>query len=100
MDLNGQQALGYSREVLSLEPMAARWRAFGWDVHEVDGHDVPALQKTLAQFDTDSSRPHALIARTIFGKGVSFMESQIKWHYWPVSEEEYEQAMKEIEATA
>ena len=98
VDLNGQQALGYTREVLSLEPMAARWRAFGWDVHEVDGHDGPALKKTLAQLETGSAPPHVLIARTVFGKGVSFMEKQIKWHYLPMSEEQYHQASREIEA--
>jgi len=100
VDLNGQQALGYTRDVLSLEPMAARWRAFGWDVHEVDGHDVLALQKTISQLDSGATPPHVIIARTVFGKGVSFMESQIKWHYWPVSEEEYHQALKEIATSA
>src|SRR5206468_5521980 len=96
VDLNGQQALGYTRDVLSLEPMAARWSAFGWDVHEVDGHDAATLQKTLAQLDTGSGAPHLLLARTVFGKGVSFMQGQIKWHYWPMSDQEYCQALKEI----
>lgn len=96
VDLNGQQALGYTRDVLSLEPLAARWHAFGWDVHEVDGHDAPALRKTLAQCDTLSAQPHVLIAHTIFGKGVSFMERQIKWHYWPMSDQDYDQAIKQI----
>ncbi len=100
VDLNGQQALGYTNHVLSLEPMSARWRAFGWDVHEVNGHDMVAMQKTVAELDTVSGPPHVLIARTIFGKGVSYMEGQIKWHYWPMSEEEYSQALREIEATA
>ena len=98
VDLNGQQALGYTEEVLSLSPMAARWRAFGWDVHEVDGHNVAALQTTLAGLDTAGGPPHVLIARTTFGKGVSYMEGQIKWHYWPMSDAEYRQAMQEVEA--
>ena len=59
---------------------------------------MPALQKTIAHLDTGSAPPHVIIARTVFGKGVSFMESQIKWHYWPLSEEEYHQALNEIES--
>jgi transketolase len=98
VDLNGQQALGYTDQVLSLQPLAERWRAFGWDVHEVDGHNVAALQETVTGLDTTAGPPHVLIARTTFGKGVSFMEGQIKWHYWPMSDAEYRQAVQEIEA--
>ena len=96
VDLNGQQALGYTEEVLSLTPLDARWRAFGWDVHEVDGHDVDGLARTIASLDIRSAPPHVLVARTVFGKGVSYMERQLKWHYWPMSDEEYRQALAEI----
>jgi transketolase len=95
IDLNGQQALGYTDEVLSLPDMAERWRAFGWDAHEVDGHDTRVIAETIENLDTGSGRPHVLIARTVFGKGVSFMERQIKWHYLPMSDAEYQQAMTE-----
>jgi len=98
VDLNGQQALGYTDRVLSLRPLAERWRAFGWDVHEADGHNVAALQQTVARLDTAAGPPHVLIARTTFGKGVSYMEGQIKWHYWPMSDAEYRQALQEVEA--
>lgn len=98
VDLNGQQALGYTRDVLSLDPLSARWRAFGWDVLEVDGHDVAGLQKTIESLLSGAEAPHVLIARTVFGHGVSFMESQIKWHYLPMSEAEYEAALKSIES--
>ncbi len=97
IDLNGQQALGYTDHVLSLSPMADRWRAFGWDVHDVDGHDVEALANTMAHLDTTSGPPHVLVARTVFGKGVSYMERQIKWHYSPMSDDEYHRALAEIE---
>lgn len=97
VDLNGQQALGYTKQVLSLEPMAARWGAFGWDVHEVDGHDPPELLETFARLDTTSGPPHVLLARTVFGKGVSYMQNQIKWHYSPMSDAEYQQALNEVE---
>ena len=98
VDLNGQQALGYTNQVLSLRPLAERWRAFGWDVHEVDGHNVAALQQQVTGLNTAAGPPHVLIARTTFGKGVSYMENQIKWHYWPMSDAEYHQAVQEVEA--
>jgi transketolase len=97
IDLNGQQALGYTQQVMDLSPMADRWRAFGWDVHEVDGHDVDTLAATVARLDTASGPPHVLVARTVFGKGVSYMEGQIKWHYWPMSDDEYRQALADVD---
>jgi transketolase len=96
VDLNSQQALGYTDDVLSLSPLSERWRAFGWDVHEVDGHDSAALADMIASLDTREGYPHVLIARTVFGHGVSFMEREIKWHYWPMSDAEYEQALRDI----
>jgi transketolase len=98
VDLNGQQALGYTEQVLNLSPMAERWRAFGWDVREVDGHNVAHMARTMAALDTASGAPHVLLAHTVSGKGVSFMEGQIKWHYWPMSDEEYQRALDELEA--
>lgn len=96
VDLNGQQALGYTDDVLSMTPLGDRWRAFGWDVHDVDGHDVKAVATTIDNLD-GSGPPHVLIARTRFGKGVSFMENTIKWHYWPMSDEEFRRAVREVE---
>jgi len=99
VDLNGQQALGYTRQVLNMSSMAERWKAFGWNVKDVDGHNVSQMIDTMANFDTKSGSPHILIAHTVFGKGVSYMENQIKWHYLPMSDAEYQQAVNEIEAT-
>ena len=93
VDANGQQALGYTRDVLDLEPLSERFRAFGWDALEVDGHDVDALAAAL---DRGAEKPRAVIARTTFGKGVSYMEGLVKWHYWPMSDEDYEQALAEV----
>jgi transketolase len=98
VDLNGQQAFGYTDDVLRLSPMAARWQAFGWDVHEVDGHDPDALAALIARLPGGHGAPHVLIARTTFGKGVSYMENQIRWHYLPMSEDQYVQAQAEVEA--
>jgi transketolase len=100
VDVNGQQALGYTRQVLGLEPLGRRWRAFGWQVHEVDGHDVAALTRTAAGLGTNFGPPHVLLARTTFGKGVSFMEGQIRWHYLPMSDADFERARRDVGGTA
>ncbi len=97
VDQNGQQALGYTKDVLSLEPLVERWRAFGWETLEVDGHNVAALRSAFEQ-PVASAAPRVVLACTIAGKGVSFMERQIKWHYWPMSDSEYRQALAEVES--
>lgn len=94
VDLNGQQALGPTRNILDSHKLCERWSAFGWDAHDVDGHSLATLTPALAQ---TSDRPRALIAHTTFGRGVSFMQGQVKWHYWPMSAEEYQTALTEIE---
>jgi transketolase len=96
VDLNGQQALGYTEDVVSLEPLEERWRAFGWDVESVEGNDQEAVASSIAGLR--GPLPHVLIAHTTFGKGVSFMESQIRWHYMPMNDEQYAQALREIGA--
>jgi transketolase len=98
VDLNGQQALGPTAGILDTAPLAARWAAFGWDTHEVDGHDADALAVAATQLDTTAGAPHVLVARTVFGRGVSFMERQHRWHYLPMSEAEYARALAEVEA--
>jgi transketolase len=95
VDANGQQALGHTKDVLDLEPIADRFAAFGWEAHEVDGHDVGALEATLV---AAGERPRAVIARTTFGKGVSYMEGLVKWHYWPMSDDDYAAALAEVSA--
>jgi len=98
VDLNGQQALGKTADVLSLAPMVERWRAFGWAAEEIDGHDVAALAARLAEPTAVDGPPRVFVARTTFGKGVSYMEGQLKWHYWPMSDDEYHQALSELDA--
>lgn len=97
VDDNGQQALGHTPDVIDLRPLADRWRTFGWEVVEVDGHSVVDLAAALSALDPGSGPPRVLVARTVSGKGVSFMEGLVKWHYWPMSEEEYRRALEEIE---
>ena len=100
VDLNGQQALGHTRDVLDLSPLAPRLLSFGWEVRQADGHDAEALHRELDAMRGSQGRPQALLATTKSGKGVSFMESQIKWHYWPLSDSEYAMAAAEVERPA
>jgi transketolase len=105
VDVNGQQAFGYTRDVIDLTPLEARWRAFNWNVHVIDGHNVPLMTKTISELSGGPNGkpmpgPHVLLAQTTFGKGVSFMERQIKWHYSPLSPEEYAKAKEDLRRTA
>jgi transketolase len=95
VDVNGQQALGYTRDVLDLEPLAARWSSFGWEAREVDGHDHDAIRAALEQPSTEG-KPCAVVARTEFGHGVSFMTNRIEWHYLPLDDEQYQLALGEV----
>jgi transketolase len=97
VDVNGQQAFGYTRDVLDLSPLAARWESFGWAAHVVDGHDADTL-RTLFDAEPVDARPRVILAQTTFGKGVSFMEGQIAWHYLPMNDAQYAQAVAELGA--
>lgn len=94
IDNNKQQALGYTEDVINLNPMPAKWQSFGWEVATVDGHDRKAVADKLNSFS--ENKPHVLIADTVSGKGVSFMEKKIEWHYLPLTDEQYEIAIKEL----
>jgi transketolase len=96
IDCNGQQALGKTVDVLDLTPLAERWRSLGWHVIEADGHDVEALAAAFAQAGEFTGAPSVLIAHTTAGKGVSFMEGLVEWHYMPMSDAHYERAMDEL----
>jgi transketolase len=100
VDCNGRQALGRTDQILDLSPLAERWRAFGWDTHEVDGHDTEALGAILRALDMDEGPPHAVIAHTVLGKGVSFMQGDFRWHYLPMSADEYARACRELTGDA
>ncbi|MDQ3879726.1 MAG: transketolase [Chloroflexota bacterium] len=95
IDLNGQQALGYTKDVLDLGPaMAERWRIFGWEAVDVDGHDTVAIRAALD--GPRDGKPRALVAHTTFGKGVDYMESEIRWHYMPMDDDEYVSALEQV----
>jgi transketolase len=98
VDYNKIQSFGRVEEVLDLAPFADKWRAFGWHVVELDGHDLVAVETALATAATVSGRPTAIIAHTIKGRGVSFMEDRLEWHYKSPSEEQLARALAEVGA--
>ncbi|MFY7836273.1 MAG: transketolase [Novosphingobium sp.] len=97
VDRNRLQQGARTEDTVGLEPLGDKWRAFGWDVAEVDGHDHAALLPLLDGSQT-REKPLCIIANTIKGKGVSFMEDQASWHHGVPNAEQFAQAMKELEA--
>lgn len=96
IDLNGQQALGYTAEILDLGAVEEKLTAFGWRAERIDGHNQEALGSALES--RSEGRPTALVAKTTFGCGVSFMEAEIKWHYLPLDDDTYATARAELDA--
>jgi len=97
VDRNRLQQGDATEKTVALEPLAERWRAFGWSVVEVDGHDVDALMKVFAELPAVSGRPTCVIARTNKGRGVSFIEDRVEWHHRVPTDEELAAALLELE---
>lgn len=96
VDYNRIQLDGWVKDIMEIEPLADKWRSFGWHAIEVDGHDVAALQKAFAEAASVKGKPTVLIAHTVKGKGVSFMENNPKYHGVAPTQEEVEKALKEL----
>lgn len=97
VDYNKLQSLASIKETLALEPFVDKWRSFGWAVREVDGHDHQDLLDSLSCLPEKDGKPTVVIAHTTKGKGISFMENKVLWHYRCARGEEYEAALKELE---
>ncbi|WP_235775510.1 transketolase [Paenibacillus sinensis] len=93
VDYNKLQSFGWTNEVINQENMAERWKSFGWETFEIDGHDINEIEQTLK---TSHKGPKAIIAHTVKGKGVSFMENKLEWHYKSPNDEELLLAFKEL----
>ncbi|MBF0283508.1 MAG: transketolase [Magnetococcales bacterium] len=96
VDRNRLQGLGDTEAVLKLEPLADKWRAFGWAVAEADGHDIPRMQSLLSRLPLAPGQPSVIILHTVKGKGVSFMERTVAWHYRSPNAEQLAQALDEV----
>ncbi|MFW6150891.1 MAG: transketolase [Chloroflexota bacterium] len=97
VDYNRQQLSGWTRDIMDLEPLAAKWQAFGWHTMEIDGHDVEQILAAFEQTAQVRNRPTAIISHTVKGKGVSFMENKVHFHGKAPTPEEAEMALRELE---
>ena len=96
VDYNKIQSFGSVSEVLELEPLADKWRAFGWAVREIDGHDYEQIVDALSNLPLEAGKPTVIIAHTVKGKGVSFMENRLAWHYKSPDDEQLARALVEL----
>lgn len=96
VDHNGLQIDGWNKDVMNLEPLPDKWRSFGWNVIEVDGHDFTQILAAFEQAERVKGRPTMIIAHTIKGKGVSFMENNVDFHGKAPTREEAEKALREL----
>ena len=100
LDYNKVQQSGHVKDMLGLEPVAGKWRAFGWALREIDGHDMAQIVDALDALPYADDRPSLLLAHTVKGKGVGFAEDTYVWHSNAVTDEVYEQALAELGAPA
>ncbi len=100
VDYNKIQSLASTEDTLNLEPFSAKWRSFRWNVIEVDGHDHAALKRTFAAARLAAGAPICIVAHTVKGKGVSFMEHKVLWHYRSPQGEELRAALKELQGSS
>ena len=96
VDYNKIQSIATTKETLDLEPFADKWLSFGWDVKTVDGHNYDELKSALSSVPFSKNQPSCIIANTVKGKGVSFMENKVLWHYRSPQDKEFEMALKEL----
>jgi len=97
VDNNGLQIDGWNKDVMNLDPLNDKWKAFGWNVIDIDGHDIPQILDALNQAKTVTGKPTVIIAHTVKGKGVSYMENNVDFHGKAPSAEQVEIALKELE---
>ncbi len=96
IDYNKIQSFGFVKDIINLEPLSKKFEAFNWETYEIDGHNHKELLNTFKACDNQNQKPKVIICNTIKGKGVSFMENKLLWHYKSPSQEEYNQALGEL----
>lgn len=98
VDRNNLQITGRTEDVCGLEPLAEKFEAFGWSVRTIDGHDIAAIANALSSIPFNVGKPSMVIANTVKGKGISFMENDYKWHHGVPDDEKYDQAQRQLDA--
>lgn len=96
IDVNKMQALGNSKDIMDLEDLPQKFKAFNWNVVRIDGNDIEAVEEALNNFDNTQGKPYAIVCDTVKGKGVSYMEHNLRFHYAPPRDSEFNQAVLEI----
>lgn len=96
LDNNGCQVDGYTNDICQIEPIEEKWTAFGWDVQRINGHAIEQIEKALHRTKSNTNQPHMIIADTVKGKGISFMEDKPEWHAKALNDEEYKIACSEL----
>jgi transketolase len=96
VDYNKIQSLGRVEDVIDLAPLAEKWRAFGWSTEELDGHDLAGIEAALRRVPFESGKPSCIVAHTVKGKGVSYMEDKLLWHYRAPLDELLDEALTEL----
>jgi len=99
VDYNKIQSFGRVEEIMPLEPLVDKWEAFNWSVKEVNGHDYDDLIPALSELPFEKGKPSVILAHTVKGKGVSFMENKLEWHYLTPDEKQFAQAQRDLEPT-
>lgn len=97
IDYNKIQSFGSVEEVMNLDPLAEKWKSFGWEAREIDGHDMGEIAGVLEKLPFSGGKPSVVVAHTIKGKGVSFMENRLEWHYKSPTPEQCEAALRELD---
>ena len=97
VDYNKWQATGRSKEIMNLEPFPSKWESFGWHCQEINGHDFKDIENAFTEIKKVKDKPHIIIAHTVKGKGISFMEDDNNWHYRTPNNEELSLALEELE---
>lgn len=97
VDYNKLQAFGETNKVLNLELLIRKWKSFNWDVYEINGHSFKEIMSTFKKSLSKKNKPHVFICHTIKGKGVSFAENKVEWHYFNLNKEQMKKALKDID---
>lgn len=98
VDANQMQVDGFVKSIMSVEPITDKWKSYGWDVQRIDGGDVAQILQAIDKAHSVKGQPHMIVADTIKGKGVDFMELQVDWHAKGLTEEEYHKAVAQVDA--
>ncbi len=97
LDKNNCQVDGFTKDICNVDPVDKKWEAFGWDVQSIDGHDIAQIISAVQKAKTIPGKPHIIIANTVKGKDVSFMENKPEWHARSIKEDEYLQALQDLQ---